>query len=284
MSRVLVIQSDNPVSKEIGDALLGWNFPVEVAAGHVDALHKLRMMSFGVVVTSPHSTVPEDLALLKEMRQIRPGVKSIVLARESTPEEVIAALRAKVFACFTPPFDAQEIAHLACEAASDNEWHDDIQVLSARPGWVSVRVNCRLLTAERVITFAKELNSQLSEETRTEIIAAFREILLNAMEHGAAFNPDQVVEITVVRTARSMVVYVRDPGAGFRRESLNHSAIANPEDPAAHIPVREAQGMRPGGFGMLMAAGTVDELIYNEIGNEVLLIKYLDTAAATSGA
>ena len=26
---------------------------------------------------------------------------------------------------------------------------------------------------------------------------------------------------------------------------------------------------------MLLAAGTVDELIYSEIGNEVLLIKYL---------
>ena len=284
MSRVLVIESDNPVSKEIGDALTSWNFPVEFAAGHVDSLHKLRMMSFGVVITCPYSSVQEDLALLKEMRQIRPGVKSIVLAPHSTPEEVIAALRAKVFACFTAPFDAQDIARLACEAASDSEWHDDIQVLSARPGWVSVRVNCRLLTAERVITFAKELNSQLPEETRTEMIAAFREILLNAMEHGAAFNPDQVVEITVVRTARSMVVYVRDPGAGFRRESLNHAAIANPEDPAAHIAVREAQGMRPGGFGMMMAAGIVDELIYNEIGNEVLLIKYLDTAASSTGA
>jgi anti-sigma regulatory factor (Ser/Thr protein kinase) len=284
MSRVLVIASEDPVSREIGDALLASNFPMEYAAGYVDALHKLRMMSFGVVVTSARSTVPEDLALLQEMRQIRPGVKSIVLAQQSTPEDVIAALRARVFACFTPPFDAQEIARLACEAASDNEWHDDIQVLSARPGWVSIRVNCRLLTAERVISFAKELSSQLPEEARIEIIAAFREILLNAMEHGAAFNPDQVVEITVVRTARSMVVYVRDPGAGFRRESLNHAAIANPEDPAAHIAVREAQGMRPGGFGMMMAAGTVDELIYNEVGNEVLLIKYLDTAAAGSGA
>jgi len=28
----------------------------------------------------------------------------------------------------------------------------------------------------------------------------------------------------------------------------------------------------------------VDELIYNEIGNEVLLIKYLDAAEAGSGA
>ena len=29
-----------------------------------------------------------------------------------------------------------------------------------------------------------------------------------------------------------------------------------------------------------MAAGTVDELLYSEIGNEVLLIKYLDSAEA----
>ena len=41
---------------------------------------------------------------------------------------------------------------------------------------------------------------------------------------------------------------------------------------------REAEGMRPGGYGLLLAGGTVDELIYNEIGNEVLLVKYLDSA------
>jgi len=105
----------------------------------------------------------------------------------------------------------------------------------------------------------------------------FREILLNAMEHGAAFNPEQVVEVTAVRTRRAMVFYVRDPGAGFRRESLTHSAIANPtDDPAAHMAQREAEGMRPGGYGLLLAAGTVDELIYSDIGNEVLLIKYVD--------
>jgi anti-sigma regulatory factor (Ser/Thr protein kinase)/ActR/RegA family two-component response regulator len=284
MSRVLVIESTDPVSRAIGGALIGWNFPMEYAAGNADALHKLRMKSFGVVITSPESTVEEDLALLTEMRAIRPGVKSIVLAPHSTPEEVIAALRARVFSCFTPPFDAEEIAHMACSAASDSEWRDDIQVLSARPGWVSVRVNCRLLTAERLINFAKELSAQLPEDARLEMIQAFREILLNAMEHGAAFNPEQVVEVTAVRTARSMVFYIRDPGAGFRRESLTHAAIADPDDPAAHITEREAAGMRPGGFGMLVAAGTVDELIYSEVGNEVLLIKYLDPATASPEA
>jgi anti-sigma regulatory factor (Ser/Thr protein kinase) len=285
MSRVLVIGSEAQASREIGRALSAANCPMEYSAGYADTLQRLRVRSFGIVITSPDSTVEEDLALLEEMRAIRPGVKCIVLARHSTPDEVIAALRARVFACFTPPFDPGEIASLASKAASDSQWRDDIQVLSARPGWVSVRVNCRLLTAERLITFAKELSAQLPEDSREEIMQAFREILLNAMEHGAAFNPEQVVEVTGVRTGRAMVFYVRDPGAGFRRESLDQAAIANPAvDPTAHIEEREAEGIRPGGYGLLLAAGTVDELIYNEIGNEVLLIKYVELTSEVNKA
>jgi anti-sigma regulatory factor (Ser/Thr protein kinase) len=273
------------VSRGIGDALSAIDVPMEYSAGHADALQRLRMRSFGVVITNPDSTVEEDLALLGEMRTIRPGVKSIVLARQSTADEVIAALRARVFACFTPPFDLEEIANLARSAASDSQGLDDIQILSAKPGWVSVRVNCRLITAERLITFANELSARLPKDTRHEMMQAFREILMNAMEHGAAFNPEQVVEVTGVRTRRAMVFYVRDPGAGFRRESLTHAAIANPaDDPAAHIMLREAEGMRAGGYGLLLAGGTVDELIYSEIGNEVLLIKYVDSASAVDRA
>jgi len=33
--------------------------------------------------------------------------------------------------------------------------------------------------------------------------------------------------------------------------------------------------MRPGGFGIMLAQHMCDELIYNEAGNETLLIKYL---------
>src|SRR5271157_3812599 len=119
MSRVLVIEGKNPVSREIGAALEAAKMPIEYAPGHAEALHKLRLMSFGVVVTSPESTVQEDLALLEEMREIRPGLKTIVLASHTTPDEVIAALRARVFACFTPAFDAADIVNLAIGAASD---------------------------------------------------------------------------------------------------------------------------------------------------------------------
>jgi anti-sigma regulatory factor (Ser/Thr protein kinase) len=276
MSRVLIIGNNSETSRDIGSALSAASIPMEYAAGNADALQRLRLRSFGVVITNPDSAVDEDLALLEEMRAIRPGVKCIVLAHSSTPDEVIAAMRARVFACFTPPFEPYDIANIARRAASDSQWRDDIQILSARPGWVSVRVNCRLITAERLLTFAKELSARMPEDTREEMMQALREILMNAMEHGAAFNAEQVVEVTAVRTARAFVFYVRDPGSGFRRESLGDAAMAeSSDDPAAHIVKREEEGMRAGGYGLLLAGGTVDELLYSEIGNEVVLIKYV---------
>jgi len=59
VSRVLVIGSDNQGSREVGDALSAAAFPMEYSAGDADALQRLRMRSFGVVITSPGSAVEE---------------------------------------------------------------------------------------------------------------------------------------------------------------------------------------------------------------------------------
>ena len=275
MSRILVIGNYDVVSSRIIDLLLKEMIHLEYAVGDADALQRLRTRAFGTVITSPDSSVEEDLALLEEIRRIRPAVKCIVLAPNSAPDEVIAALRARVFACFTAPFDPVAIANIAQAAASDDEWRDNIEIVTARPGWVSVRANCHMLTAERLLTFANELSSQVSLNTRHQMMQALREILSNAIEHGAACNAEQVVEVTGIQTARSLVFYVRDPGSGFRLDSLSpevfaHKASQLPEDNGSR-----KEGERPHGYGLLLAAGTVDELIYSDVGNEVVLIKYL---------
>ncbi len=69
---------------------------------------------------------------------------------------------------------------------------------------------------------------------------------------------------------------IADPGPGFKLDDIPHAAVANPaDDPVRHMAVREEQGLRPGGFGILLAQQLVDQLIYGEDGNEVLLVKYL---------
>ena len=79
-----------------------------------------------------------------------------------------------------------------------------------------------------------------------------------------------------MRTAKSLIVQILDPGKGFSLNSLPHAAISNPEDsPIRHVEVRVESGQRPGGFGILMTRNLVDELIYNERGNGVMFVKYL---------
>src|SRR5262249_513002 len=103
------------------------------------------------------------------------------------------------------------------------------------------------------------------------------------MEHGGNFDPSQYVEITYIRAHRAVLCRVKDPGQGFSLEELRHAAINNPvDDLFSHAAVREARGLRPGGFGLLMSNKLVDELIFSEKGNDVLLVKYLDQSASKS--
>jgi anti-sigma regulatory factor (Ser/Thr protein kinase) len=220
--------------------------------------------------------IHEDLALVDELRRVRPGVPIIVVAPEATPQEVIHAMRARVLGCFVDPVDEHDLGQLVRQALAEPNWQAGIEVVSARPEWISVRANCRLLTAERLMTFFATLGAKLPEEWRNEALFAFREVLLNAMEHGGRFDPGQMVEVAAVRTRRTVVYYVRDPGEGFRPDALPHAAVSNPAgDPVGHLGARAEQGLRPGGFGLLLVKQVVDEVLFSGTGNEVLLIKHL---------
>ena len=39
---------------------------------------------------------------------------------------------------------------------------------------------------------------------------------------------------------------------------------------------REQEGIRPGGFGIMLASQAINELVFNEKHNELIFVKYLD--------
>jgi anti-sigma regulatory factor (Ser/Thr protein kinase)/ActR/RegA family two-component response regulator len=277
MPRILVIGGDGALRSRLEAAgdLAGCEFVT--AAGNVDAVRQTRTRAIDVVVTDPDTPVLDDLALLDELRASRPGLKAIVLAPAAAPSEIIEAIRSRVFACFVAPFDAGHVAEMTRRAVDAADWRDGISVESGLPKWSSLTVNCRHLTAERLIQFMTEYRRDLPEDDRHSLITAFREVLMNAMEHGAGFDPEKVVHVTAIRTDRAIVYYFRDPGAGFTTAELERSALSNREtDPIAHLDRRASLGIRPGGFGILVAKQIVDEMFYSERGNEVILIKRLE--------
>jgi len=276
MGRLLTVCPGDLLVSALHTHLIPAGHEFEVSDGDVEAIQRIRDRAFDVVLTDPGTRVPEDLAFAAEARRARPGIRVIVLAPDASHEDVINSLRANVFACFTPPFDYAEIAVMAKSALAADSRERGIEVVSSLPHWTTLRVSCHLLTAERLVRFMTEHESTLPESDRDMLMVAFREMLVNAMEHGAGFDPEKVIEVTAARTARAIVYHFRDPGAGFSPAAMKRTTEDSTPEAVITTALRRAEmGLRPGGFGMLIARQIADELVFNERGNEVLLIKHL---------
>jgi anti-sigma regulatory factor (Ser/Thr protein kinase) len=130
------------------------------------------------------------------------------------------------------------------------------------------------------INFLKDLNdflmmvcqtTPLSGDQVIQLRQAVMEMAQNAIEWGNLHQTDRLVNITYRIFDTRLEIVLRDQGSGFDRSNLPHAAI--PGDPFTHLDVREKLGLRAGGFGMLICQGMVDEMRYNDLGNEVTLIK-----------
>jgi anti-sigma regulatory factor (Ser/Thr protein kinase) len=189
---------------------------------------------------------------------------------------VVRAIQDHAYCYFHKPLAGQPVADMVQQALEADSWMGDIRVISARPEWITIDIRCKLAAAERAIQLTRELHTDLTPLMREDIAASFRELLLNGMEHGAKYDPRKRIRASILRTARSVIVQIQDPGKGFSLDLLPHAAISNPDDsPVLHAEFRQEHGQRPGGFGILMARNMVDELLYNERGNAALFVKYL---------
>ncbi len=112
----------------------------------------------------------------------------------------------------------------------------------------------------------------LSEAQIKHLILAVRELGVNAIEWGHRKQVERIITVTYRIAADRVAITIRDTGPGFDPGNVPHAVQQG--DPTAHLPVREALGLRDGGCGILMARGLVDELSYNKAGNEVRLVKY----------
>src|ERR1041384_1596889 len=188
-----------------------------------------------------------------------------------------------MFDVLTEPFSDVALATVKASVAAYAA--GGVEVVLARPDRIELRVPGELKAVSAAENLLVSSLADIPPQPRESIIAAFREILANAIEYGCRLDRSKRVEVSCVRLRRVVVCRIKDPGAGFDPARLTPAAINNPEgDPERHARVRDEQGMRPGGFGLLLTAELVEELIYNERHNEVLFVKYLPESARAQAA
>ena len=228
-----------------------------------------------LVVTRWMQQTPENLEELHGIRNLWPWARVIALADKFRLAELLNAVRVGAFSYFSRPIDDEHLVEMVREAMATSGWSDGIQIASERANELELTARCDMETAHRLIEFLRGAKDEnIPEVDRESMVTAFREILLNAMEYGGHFDSRQHVEISFTYRDGSITCRLKDPGEGFSMKELGHAAVSSAAgDLWTHAVVREQKGMRPGGFGMLIAKRLVDQLIYNDKGNEVLMVK-----------
>jgi DNA-binding NarL/FixJ family response regulator len=272
---LLLIDADPAVQDYLSGLLQRDDREIQHVSGSREALDVLRTNPVDLVLAGQGNNGFDGLKLLRRVRSIQPTTK-VILTGDFDPPRILAAIRQRAFGYLHRPLSPGPLSELVQQALDSETWQDDIRVVSARPEWITLDVRCKIDAADRTTHFLREITAHMSTQSIEDVASAFRELLMNAIEHGGKSNPHKRVRTSILHTARALIVHIHDPGTGFSLDFLPHAAISNPQDsPIRHVEVRAEEGRRPGGFGILLTKNLVDELLYNERGNAVLFIKYL---------
>jgi CheY-like chemotaxis protein len=276
MPHILVTDDDATTRQMIRGVLKKHGYTVTTASDGVSALRAIQKKKFDLVLLDIWMPKMTGLGLLSHLHEEKHIPKIIVMTSDQTSDTLLAAMRGHVYQFLKKPLDADLLRITVQNALSSDPAGLPIEVLSAQPHWVELLVPCEQSVVYRVQSFLSHLESGLPPDVVEKVGYAFRELLNNAIEWGGRLDPNLKVRISYIRTKKCLMYRLDDPGPGFDLNNLKHAALNNPEeDPMAHMKAREEKGLRPGGLGLFLTQQMVDELVYNESRNEVVLIKYL---------
>lgn len=277
MKKILVVDDDRTTRRLVALQLRRAGYEVAEVGDGKKALERVGREAFDLVLLDVWMPGMDGLEVLGRLRDAKERPRVVMMTADDASDTLLRAIREQAYRYLAKPIEPAQLLEVVRSTLESGPELRPIEVVSARPDWVELLVPCQRESAARIRDLLAHLDADLPEDVRNRVGQALGELLMNAIEWGGKLDPTKNVRISYLRARRMLLYRIADPGQGFSFEGLAHAALANPADkPTEHMKVREGKGLRPGGFGLLMARQLVDELLYNEKQNEVVFVKYLD--------
>ena len=287
--RVLVVDDQKVLRSLLSRYLQREGFePVEAGDGR-EALALYRTTNPAVVLSDVMMPEMDGLGMLKAIRALDPTAAVILMTGYGNEEVLLQALRGGAVNFFKKPFDFQEVLAVV-RSVSRHRLSPDPAPFQSRY-LVEENKVFELLTSDVQVQpvinqIALHLGSIADETQIIHIRIGIEEMINNAVEHGhlgitleekhealekGVFgelvrrrletdgNADKKIRVTSRLTRTELVLTIRDEGPGFDWRSL---PALSPE-----------ALLRYNGRGILLTRIYFDEVLYNEKGNEVTLIR-----------
>ena len=272
---ILIVDDDEACADMLCDALSRADRFIFTAFSAAQADRMLASRTFDLVLLDISLPDGTGIDLLRRYAGSKKDARFVIITGDESSSAVLDAMGGEAFDFVRKPFVVEELREWVdrwLETGDDSE----IEFHSVKPHWVEMSIPCTIQAVDRAGRFLWNLQNDLPVEFRDQVTDCFRELVMNAVEWGGRFEPARHVRFSYIRTADLLQIRVSDPGKGFTFDQLSHAAIGqSTPDPLAYARVRQQKGIRPGGLGLMIVRSIADELLYNEVQNEVLFVKYL---------
>ena len=291
--RVLLIDDEQLVRDELGGLLVDEGYALTTASDGDEGLTRFRSEAPDMVITDVRMPRRDGLSVAMTIRQESPSTPVTVITGHGNETMVLDALRAGVTDFIKKPVRFEDISvalermQAALRQARQQVGDLPVAVEIVERTWVYRIANDLTAIPLFVDVLLRHALPSSSPRTLSELSVALRELLINAIEHGnlgltyeekthalelgtlrqlvddRRANPERSALRTTVWMQRSgddLRIRIRDQGLGF-----DWRRLPDPTDPANILADH--------GRGVLLAALAVDELTYNEAGNEVTVLK-----------
>lgn len=214
----------------------------------------------------------DGFAICEELKKSRETnlIPIVMVTALSDVNHRIRGVRVGANGYLAKPFTPDQLFRAMDDALAWSEEHKT----KGTTGEIQFDVRSEISSLQQTNDLLSDLfaHTPLTERQIKDLRQAILEMGGNAIEWGHKKNAELPLKITYRINPKSVTLSIRDQGPGFDPAKLPHAA--SPDDPIGHLDIRNDLGIREGGFGIMLARGLVDEFNYNDVGNEVTLVKH----------
>lgn len=267
----LIVNDEPTTSAQLASILEDFGYRILTADTGTGALKAVREHEIDVILldlTLPDATGFEICHKLKCDRETN-LIPVILVALKDDPRQVLSGLRVGSNGYISKPYTREEVKEAVESAVA---WRHE-RIESGEHGEITFTMRSEMGFLQETNDLLADLfaHTPLTERQIKELKQVITEMGCNAIEWGHRKNADLPLRITYRIGSDRIMLIIKDQGPGFDPKNLPHAA--SEEDPIQHLDVRNELGIREGGFGIMLTKGMVDEFRYNDVGNEVTLVK-----------
>ncbi|MBI5816739.1 MAG: ATP-binding protein [Nitrospinae bacterium] len=289
-TKVLIIEGNAGLRYELKRVFAQRGHSVTLFSRAAKGLEKMRSGYYDLVIARIGEE-PAGLSLLAEGKKLLPDSIFIIMAGQVTSVGAVKTLRAGAADLLLEPFTAEEVAHAA-----------DIALAPRKDQITARKMYCCLEKEERVFVFPSEESSigpavdllvenlaraGVCSQLESRLVAiALTEAVANAIYHGnLAISPHKKVEMSGDEFKKEVRKRLKNPA--YRGRKVRVKYVLSPEGVKYVIsddgdgfntsewllPENESTRHTSGGRGLMLLRRLMDEVYYNDKGNEVTLVK-----------